>query len=64
MYLQKQTLESFIKMREAAEKDGINLTIVSGTRNFYSQKSIWERKYNKYKKENLTDIEIIQKIMI
>ena len=37
MYLQKQTLDSFIKMREAAEKDGIQLTIVSGTRNFNSQ---------------------------
>jgi len=51
-------------MKEAANKDGIELTIVSGTRNYYSQKSIWERKYNKYKKGGLTDIEIIKKIMI
>jgi len=64
MYLQKQTLESFIKMREAAEKDGIHLTIISGTRDFYSQKSIWERKYNNYKKEGLSEIEIIKKIML
>ena len=64
MYLQKQTLESFIKMREAAEKDGIQLTIISGTRDFYSQKSIWERKYNNYKKEGLSEIEIIKKIML
>ena len=64
MYLQKQTLESFIKMREAAEKDGIQLTIISGTRDFYSQKSIWERKYNNYKKEGLSKIEIIKKIML
>lgn len=64
MYLQKETLEAFIKMKESAEESEIYLTIVSGTRNYYSQKSIWERKYNKYKKENLTDIEIIQKIMI
>ena len=64
MYLQKQTLESFIKMREAAEKDGVHLEIISGTRNFYSQKSIWERKYNNYKKEGLSEIEIIKKIML
>jgi zinc D-Ala-D-Ala carboxypeptidase len=64
MYLQKQTLESFIKMREAAERDGIQLTIISGTRDFYSQKRIWERKYNNYKKEGLSEIEIIKKIMI
>ena len=64
MYLQKQTLESFIKMREAAEKDGIQLTIISGTRDFYSQKSIWERKYNNYKKEGLSEIEIIKRIML
>ena len=64
MYLQKQTLESFIKMREAAEKDGIQLTIISGTRDFYSQKSIWERKYNNYKKEELSEVEIIKKIML
>jgi len=64
MYLQKQTLESFIKMREAAEKDGINLTIVSGTRNFYSQKSIWERKYKANKAKELSDVENIKKIML
>ncbi len=64
MYLQKETLESFIKMRETAEKDGIQLTIISGTRDFYSQKSIWERKYSRYKKEGFSDIEIIKKIMI
>ena len=64
MYLQKVTLEAFINMSVAAKKDGINLIIISGTRNYYSQKSIWERKYNKYKSEELTDVEIIKKIMI
>jgi|TARA_B110000091_G_C13631348_1_gene397287 D-alanyl-D-alanine carboxypeptidase len=64
MYLQKETYEAFIKMRESAEENGIYLTIVSGTRNFYSQKSIWERKYNKNKSEGLSDIENIKKIMI
>ena len=64
MYLQKQTLESFIKMRETAEKDGIQLTIISGTRDFYSQKSIWEKKYKANNAKGLSDIEIIKKIMI
>ena len=64
MYLQKQTLESFIKMREVAEKDGIQLTIVSGTRDFYSQKSIWERKYKANNEEGLSDIDNIKKIIL
>ena len=51
-------------MIEAAEKDGINLTIVSGTRNFNSQKGIWERKYKAHKTEGLSDIENIKKIML
>ena len=61
MYLHKLTISAFIKMREAF---GISLTIVSGTRNFHSQKNIWERKYKKYKNEGLTDKEVIQKIML
>ena len=64
MYLQKETLESFIKMREAAEKVGITLTIISGTRNFNSQKSIWEKKYKANKEAGLSDIENIKKIML
>jgi len=64
MYLQKETLKSFIKMRDAAEKDGITLTIVSGTRSFNSQKSIWERKYKINKAEGLSDIANIKKIML
>jgi len=64
MYLQKETLDAFIKMNEAAEREGINLIIISGTRNFYSQKSIWERKYKSNKTEGLSDIENIKKIML
>ena len=43
MYLLKETLELFIKMRESAKQDGISLTIVSGTRNFDAHKRIWEK---------------------
>lgn len=44
-YLRKETLDAFIKMRNSALKDKINLNIVSATRNFNSQKSIWENKW-------------------
>ena len=46
LYLQKEVLGAFIEMHKSAKKDGINLTIISGTRDFYSQKRIWERKFN------------------
>jgi LAS superfamily LD-carboxypeptidase LdcB len=46
MYLQKETYRKFKEMHAAAKKDGIKLTIISGTRNFSEQKAIWERKWN------------------
>ncbi len=46
MYLQKETYRKFKEMHAAAKKDGINLKIISGTRNFNEQKAIWERKWN------------------
>ncbi|MFM7769355.1 MAG: M15 family metallopeptidase [Bacteroidota bacterium] len=49
MYVQKETLEAFINLKKEAETAGINLQIVSGTRNFYDQKAIWERKWESYK---------------
>jgi LAS superfamily LD-carboxypeptidase LdcB len=51
IYIQKETLEAFSKMHEAAKKDGINFVIISGTRNFTDQKAIWE---NKWSREILT----------
>lgn len=44
-FLRKETYESFKKMWEAAKADGIDLRIISATRNFYRQKSIWEAKW-------------------
>lgn len=43
--LLKPALEAFVKMAEAAEKDGIRLRIVSATRTFERQKQIWEDKW-------------------
>jgi LAS superfamily LD-carboxypeptidase LdcB len=44
-YLRKETYEAFVRMREAAEKEGVSLIIISATRNFDSQKRIWENKW-------------------
>ena len=55
-FLRKETYESFKKMWEAARADGITLTIVSATRNFYRQKQIWEAKWTGARKiENGTN---------
>jgi zinc D-Ala-D-Ala carboxypeptidase len=45
MLLRKETLESFKKMHQAAQKEGISLKIISATRNFDRQKQIWEAKW-------------------
>lgn len=44
-YLRKETWEAFQKMTAAARKDGVTLVIISATRNFDSQKRIWENKW-------------------
>ncbi len=44
-YLRKETYQAFIKMSDAAGKDGVELIIISATRNFQSQKRIWENKW-------------------
>jgi len=45
MYLRKEVLDAFLKMREAADKDEINLELASATRNFNDQKYIWNNKW-------------------
>lgn len=61
IYLKKETYEAFLKMYNAAKTDGTTLKIVSGTRNFEEQKTIWERKWRKYKQ--LQPIERSKKIL-
>jgi len=59
LYLHKDTYEAFKKMHSAAAADGINLLIRSATRNFQSQKTIWEAKWNGSRKiENGLDASI------
>lgn len=45
MYLRKETLNAFLQMEDAAEKDGIELKIASATRNFDYQKDLWNNKW-------------------
>jgi LAS superfamily LD-carboxypeptidase LdcB len=45
LYLHKRTYAAFVDMYEAAMQDGIQLQIRSATRNFNTQKYIWERKW-------------------
>lgn len=45
-YLRKETYEAFIKMSAAARMEGVELVILSATRNFEAQKRIWENKWN------------------
>lgn len=47
MYLLKDTYNAFHKMYLAAQKDGINLKIISATRTFDEQKNVWEDKWKK-----------------
>ena len=45
MYLRKETLDAFLKMEDAADKDGIELRVASATRNFDYQKNLWNNKW-------------------
>ena len=45
MYLRKEAYEAFLKMHAAAAEDGVDLKILSATRNFAAQKRIWEAKW-------------------
>lgn len=45
--LDSQVYKAFVLMADSAKKSGIDLYILSGYRSFYSQKSIWERKWEK-----------------
>ena len=46
-FIQKLTLEAFLKMHAAAKADGIKLVATSASRNFWVQRYIWEQKWQK-----------------
>jgi zinc D-Ala-D-Ala carboxypeptidase len=45
--LRTEVLNAFYNLQQAAEDEDIELIILSGTRTFLHQKSIWERKWEK-----------------
>ena len=45
-YLHEETLAAFLKLAQAAKKSGFDVTVVSATRNFVTQKAIWEEKFS------------------
>ncbi len=45
IYLRQEAYDAFKEMHAAAKAEGINLQIVSATRNFNYQRGIWERKW-------------------
>ncbi len=55
-YLDERTLSAFEKMAAAAEKAGFQLTIISATRNFTTQKAIWEQKFSGVRKVGGKDL--------
>lgn len=61
IYLKSATFEAFLELVEAAEKEGISFKIISGTRNYFEQKAIWEGKWQKY--AALTPLERSKKIL-
>ena len=61
LYLNKIAYFAFVKMYKKAKADGINLKIISGTRNFNEQKWIWERKWKKL--NNLKPVDRAEKIL-
>lgn len=49
IYLRIEVLQQFDQMFQSARRDGIELEIVSATRNYNYQKGIWERKWKRSK---------------
>lgn len=55
-YLDERALAAFEKMAAAAQKAGFQLMIVSATRNFTTQKAIWEQKFSGVRKVRGQDL--------
>jgi D-alanyl-D-alanine carboxypeptidase len=63
-YLLVEVNWAFEQMAAAAQKEGISLKVISGSRNFNMQKSIWERKWNarrpNFKSDKETALDILK----
>jgi hypothetical protein len=63
LYIQREVLDAFSKMHDSAALEKIELTIVSGTRNFEEQKRIWENKWQRERANFQTPKETALKIL-
>jgi LAS superfamily LD-carboxypeptidase LdcB len=63
IYMRKEAYANFVRMADAAAKDGIQLQIISATRSFTYQKGIWERKWNQPKYMGWQDLEKAKDIL-
>ena len=61
--LRKEAHDAFLAMKKAAQKDGIDLKIVSSFRSFSHQQRIFERKYENYTEEGMEPLDAIDKII-
>lgn len=60
--LRTEVYEAFLKMKQAALQEGIQVKIESGYRSFQRQKAIWEGKYTDYTKRGMSPEKAIRKI--
>lgn len=63
LYIHREALDAFSKMRDSAATEKIELKIVSGTRNFEEQKRIWENKWQRERAHFQTPKETALKIL-
>jgi LAS superfamily LD-carboxypeptidase LdcB len=63
MYLRKETLDAFLEMAQAADKDGVDLKIASATRNFIYQKNLWNNKWVGFAKSIPDGLKRFEKIL-
>ncbi len=63
MMLRVEVLNAFKELHQAAEEEDVRLTVMSGTRTFSHQKSIWERKWVRPKYMGWSDIEKARDIL-
>lgn len=60
--LQSEVYDALQKMKKAAKKDGVHIMLVSGYRSFNHQKRIWNRKFDKFRKQGYSVKQCIEKI--
>lgn len=61
--LRSEVYEAFTRMQKAAQKEGVKIAIISGYRSYDRQLYIWNRKFNRYKKQGLSDSKSAKKII-